>query len=234
MIRQTLLAAALVLGATAAHADTAADCKQTTDRAKAMVACTTLLKDAGKDNAKIVEAYVGRATAALGSAKPTDALADLSKAIGYDPKNADLWLKRGNVRALLGQKIRAAADYSIAAKYDPKSAPALAGRAEMYRLLGALPRAISDSTDALKLDPKSVSALSTRAFAQQRLGRDKEAVADADEAIKLDGKSMLAYLARGLAQMKADPAKATTDLKKVLELEPKSQLAAAALKKLGG
>jgi tetratricopeptide (TPR) repeat protein len=85
----------------------------------------------------------------------------------------------------------------------------------------------------LKLDPKLVGALSTRAFAQQRLGRDKEAIADADEAIKLDGKAMLAYLARGLAQAKTDKVKATADLKKVLELEPKSQLAAEMLKKLG-
>jgi tetratricopeptide (TPR) repeat protein len=134
----------------------------------------------------------------------------------------------------LGQKIRAAADYSIAAKYDPKSAAALAGSAEMYRQLGALPKAIADATAALKLDPKLAGALATRAFSQQRLGRDKEAVADADEAIKLDAKSMLSYLARGLAQVKSDPAKAKDDLKKVLELEPKSQLAADALKKLGG
>jgi tetratricopeptide (TPR) repeat protein len=233
MIKHTLFAAALVLGASAVHADTAADCKQTADRGKAIVACSALIKEAGTDNAKFVEAYVGRATASLATAKPADALADLKRAIAYDPKNADLWLKSGNVRAVLGQKIRAAADYSIAAKYDPKSSAALAGRAEMYRLLGALPRAISDSTEALKLDPKLVGALSTRAFSQQRLGRDKEAIADADEAIKLDPKAMLAYLARGLAQAKTDKVKATTDLKKVLELEPKSQLAAEMLKKLG-
>jgi hypothetical protein len=96
MMKKIVLAAALVLGSVPAWADTAADCKQTADRSKAIVACSALLKEAGKDNAKIVEAYVGRATAALGSAKPADALADLSKAIGYDPKNAALWLKRGD------------------------------------------------------------------------------------------------------------------------------------------
>lgn len=210
------------------------DCAQATDRAKALAACSAIIKEKGSDNAALLAAYRGRAAAAIATKKAPEALADLSRALVLDPKNVDLWVARGDVRASLGQRIRAAADYSVALKYDPKKVAALTGRAEQYRSLGALQKAVSDHTEALQLDPKSAVALAGRAYAQQRLGKDKEAIADADEALKLDGKAALAYLARGLAIGKTDKVKAATDLKKALELDPASPIAKSALQKLGG
>ena len=122
----------------------------------------------------------------------------------------------------------------MALKYDPKKIAALVGRGDMYRQLGVLPKAITDATDALKLDPKNATALANRAYALVRSNKDADAIKDADEAIKLDAKQVQAYLARGIAKMKSDKAAATADVKKALELDPKSTIAQSVLKQLGG
>ena len=207
-------------------------CTQTADRAAAIAACTGLIKAAGKDTATLSTAYMARAAAAKGNGDLKGAFNDLSSALYADPKNAGIWLKRGDIRAALGQKIRSAADYSIALKYDPKNINALLGRGEQYRLLGVLPKAIEDATAAIKLDPKSAAAFANRAYASQRYGKNDDAIKDADEAIKLDTKSAIAYAARGLARTATDKIAAITDLKRALELDPKLAAATDALKKL--
>ncbi len=209
-----------------------ADCVQVTDTAKAVAACSAILKSRGADNATLLAAYRARAVAQLAAKKTSEALSDMTRALVLDPNNPTLWVERGDLRASLGQRIRAAADFSVALKYDPKNVKALIGRGEQFRGLGALQRAIADHTDALRIDAKAPAAYAGRAYAQQRLGKDKEAAADAEEAIKLDPKSALAYLARGLAQVKADKVKAVADLKKALELDPGSAVAKSELEKL--
>lgn len=223
--------------ATPAPADAAtatlSDCVQAADRVKAVAACSTLIQQAGKDAAKLAPLYSARAAHHQASGRPRDALEDLSRALAADPQNADLWTKRGDVRAGLGQRIRAAADYAVALKYEPRSVPALLGRGEQFRLLGALKRSVEDLTSALALEPRSSGALAARAYAHERLGKTADALADAEAALKIDPDATLAILARGLARRSTDKAAAVIDLKRVLQLDPKSPVAAAALKKLG-
>jgi tetratricopeptide (TPR) repeat protein len=213
---------------------TMADCTQANDRVRAIMACDALIKEAGRDIARLAPLLVARAAQYQASGRPLDALSDLSGALAADPKNAVLWTKRGDVRAGLGQRIRSAADYSVALKYDPKSVPALLGRGEQFRLLGALQKSVEDMSAVLAIDPRSSSALAARAYANERLGRVDGALKDADEALKLDANATLALLARGLARQTTDKAAAVGDLRRVLQLDPKSPVAAAALKKLGG
>jgi tetratricopeptide (TPR) repeat protein len=224
--------AALAQQASPPAAPPMADCTQTADRAKAITACSDIIKSRGTENSALLSAYRARAAANLANKKTADALSDLTRALVLDPKNPALWIERGDVRANLGQRIRSAADYSVALKYDPKNAKALVGRGEQFRALGALQRAIADHTEALKVDPKSAAAYAGRAYAQVRLGNDKDAAADAEEAIKLDARSSQAYIARALSAAKSDKVKATNDLKKALELDPASVIAKAELDKL--
>jgi tetratricopeptide (TPR) repeat protein len=221
MRRNIFIVAASMMLATAAFADTASDCAQSTDRDKAITACTTMMKEVAKDKAKLSVAYVNRSAAYQAKGDLRKALSDMTWGVVYNPKNAELWLKRAMIRDSLGQNIRAAADYTIALKADPKLAQAYVGRGEAYRRLGALPQAIADASEALKLDPKSHAALANRAYAQLRLGQVEKAKADAEEALKLNDRNARAYLVRGLAQEKSDKAKAVADVKKAFELDPK-------------
>lgn len=235
-MRKALAIAAGLLMSTAAFADTAGDCAQTADRDKAITACTAMMKEVAKEKDKLSTAYVNRSAAYQGKGDLKKALSDMTWGVVYNPKNAELWLKRATIRDSLGQNIRAAADYTIALKNDAKLTQAYIGRGEAYRRLGALPQAIADASEALKLDPKSHVALANRAYAQLRLGQVDKAKADADEALKLSDKSARAYLVRGLAQEKSDKAKAVADVKKALELDPKlkdEKINQEAMKRLG-
>jgi tetratricopeptide (TPR) repeat protein len=225
---------------TSSSAAIPSDCSQTADKAKAVVACSTYIKDLGKagqkDNDRMATVLSTRAAAYSGQGLHKAALTDITRALYHLPKDAKLWHQRGQIRQALGQHFRCAADFSIALKHDPKMAQAYVGRGDCYRRLGALPKAIADSDEALKLDPKSAAALSTRAYAQLRLGKNDRALADAEDAIKADPNSARGYLTRGLAQEKTDKAKADADVKRVLELDPKIKAEAglpAILKRFG-
>jgi tetratricopeptide (TPR) repeat protein len=209
-----------------------ADCTQTTDRAKAIAACTALIKDAGKDAAKLAAAFMGRASAEQATGDLSAALKDTAKALYAEPSNPTIWTKRADIFAAQGHPFWSATAYSVALKYDPKSMSALLGRSDQFRRLGLLPKAIEDADAALKLYPKSSTAYSLRAYAHQREGHDAEALKVAEQALALDPKSALAYAARGFAKIKTDKQGALDDLKKALELDPKLEAVTTALKKM--
>ena len=226
-MRTTLLAGMLMLSlaAAGAQAQTAlTDCTQRADLPKAVAACDALVKEAGKDAAKLAPAYTNLATAQKASGDLRKALTNYGWALVYDRQNAKLWYERGLIRQALGQNIRAAADHSLALRYDPKMIGAYIERGDLYRKLGALPRAVTDATEALKLDPKSATALANRSYALLRMNQLDKAKADADEALKLDPKSATAYLTRGLSQEKSDKAKALADVRRRWSSMPRTWL----------
>jgi len=63
------------------------------------------------------------------------AIADESKAIEIDPKNATAYYNRGVAYDTLGQWDKAIADYSRAIEIDPKYAKAYSNRNNAYRKL---------------------------------------------------------------------------------------------------
>ena len=223
------------IGATfcSVSADTLADCTQRTDFSKAVTACNALVSESKNDKAKLAVAYSNLGAAQKGAGDLKGALTNLGWALVYDRTNANLWHERALVRAGLGQTLRAAADETLAIRYDPRKVDAWIARGDLYRSMGALTRAVSDETEALKLDPKSAAAYANRAYANLRMGLIDKAKTDAEEAIKIDANSARAYLTRGLATEKTDKAKALTDLKKALELEPKNTVVQGALKRFG-
>ena len=232
--------AATVLGITVtmspARADALGDCRQSAEPAKAIAACSAAIKEAGKDVAKVAEAYAARSAANEKKGDYKSALDDIYWACIRDPKNAQLWYRSGLLRQQQSkpQPIRAAADMTIALKYEPKLVPALIARADLYRQLGLLPKSIADADAAIAIDPKQASAYATRGYAQLRAGQLDKAAADAEEAIKLDQRSTFGYLTKGLvAQARKQNAEAIQALKKVRELDPKNTIAEKALKDLG-
>jgi tetratricopeptide (TPR) repeat protein len=236
MLKTTLAIGLALFAALPVRADTLADCRDMATPAKAVVACSALVKEAGTDIKKVGEAYAARAAANVAARDYRAALSDYSSAIIRDAKNPELWHRRGLVRMKVTppQPIRATADQTLALRYDPKHLAALIERGDLHRQLGLLPKAIADATAALAIDPKSAAAYANRGYAQLRSNQVDKALADADDALKLDAKSIFGLLTRALvAEKKGDKAKAIEDLKRVIELDPERVIARDALKRLG-
>jgi tetratricopeptide (TPR) repeat protein len=191
-----------------------------------------LVKESKQDKVMLATAYTNLSAAQKSTGDLKNALTNYGWALVYDRNNANLWHERGQVRAGLGQTLRAAADETLAIRNDPRKVDAWIARGDLYRAMGALTKAEADASEALKLDPKSAVALANRGYARLRMGLTDKAKEDAEEAIKIDAKSVRAYLTRGLSQEKADKAKAVADVKKAFELDPKDKVVQETLKRL--
>lgn len=230
-----MLIAVSLMATPAALADTMRDCRNTAEPARALVACSTVIIEAGKDPAKLAEGYALRSAANEASGDLKAALDDIFSATIRDSNNPQLWYRSGTLRAALKQPIRASADFTIALRYDPWMTDALIRRGTEQRVLGLLTRAIEDFDAAIKLDPKSAPAFAGRAYTHLRNGKPDLALGDAEEALKLDPTSVFGHLTMGLvAEGQKDKDKAMASLKKALDLDPKNVVAAEALKRVGG
>jgi tetratricopeptide (TPR) repeat protein len=149
------------------------------------------------------------------------AVADLSKAIELDPKDAKAWYNQGVVYAKQGQMDKAVTDFSRAIELGPKSVLAWYNRGNAYNELGQLDKAVADFSQAIDLDPKYAPAWNNRGNAYNELGQPAKAIADYSRAIELDPKYVLAWYNRGVAYAKlGQPGQAVADFSKVIELVP--------------
>ncbi len=119
------------------------------------------------------------------------AIADCSKAMELEPKNADLWRLRGVSwfqiarRAWFGTKNHlqsAIDDYSEAIRLNPNDIDAWQFRALAHWFRLDLDDVIADCTEVLQRNPKHLEALQLRKQAYRRLKRNFEADED-DQAI---------------------------------------------------
>jgi tetratricopeptide (TPR) repeat protein len=227
-------AVALALATPTAASATLGDCMQREDPAKAVTACSALVKSAGNDRKLLGTAYAFLGPAQRLNGDLRGALRSIGQALIYDPRNARLWHERGLARAALGQTLRASADETYAIRYEPRMVDAWIARGDLFRKLGFLNKAVVDAGEALKLDPRNHVALANRAYARLRLGQIDGAKADAEEALKIEPRSAKALLTRGLVLEKTDTAKALEDIKASLKMEPNDKIAQDALKRLGG
>lgn len=130
------------------------------------------------------------------------AISELTEAIGRNPRDPDLYYKRGQVFAERGKYALAAEDFSQAIKLKPDDAEALNNRCFIRAVTGALDAALSDCNDALKLRPGYADALDSRGLTYLKLGQFNRAVADYDAALRLNPKMASALYGRGKAKMK--------------------------------
>jgi serine/threonine protein kinase/tetratricopeptide (TPR) repeat protein len=160
---------------------------------------------------------VGKATAAIHASRGLThfnlgewdkALAEYSKAIELDRKNAGLWNNRGNAYHALRQYDKAIADYSKAIDLDSKLALAWSNRGATYYHLDQYNKALSDLNEAIKLDPKNALAWNRRTCAAclAAAGKGKDAG-------KLDGTKRAELRHKALAWLRDDVQAGTQSLR---------------------
>jgi hypothetical protein len=129
-------------------------------------------------------------------------ISELNEAIGRNPRDRDLYYKRGQVFAERGKYALATKDFSQAIKLDPNDAEAFNNRCFIRAVTGELDAALSDCNEAIKLRPGYLDALDSRGLTYLKLGQFDRAVADYDAALRLNPKMASAFYGRGKAKLK--------------------------------
>jgi hypothetical protein len=129
-------------------------------------------------------------------------ISELNEAIGRNPRDRDLYYKRGQVFAERGKYVLATEDFSQAIKLDPNDAEAFNNRCFIRAVTSELDAALSDCNEAIKLRPGYADALDSRGLTYLKLGQLDRAVADFDAALRLNPKMASALYGRGKAKIK--------------------------------
>ena len=132
----------------------------------------------------------------LEAGQPEKARADLTAAIGLDPKNTTLLVDRARAHAAAKDYKGAIEDLNHALAGGAARGEVLTYRAAAYRLSGNLAAARQDADDAVKAAPKSADAWLERANVRQLQKDDKGAHADWLKVLELAPDSPAADAAR--------------------------------------
>jgi tetratricopeptide (TPR) repeat protein len=115
-------------------------------------------------------------------------IADYTKAIEINPKDAIAFNNRGNAWYRKGDYDKAIADYTKAIEINPKDAIAYYNRGFAWDKKGYFDKAIADYTKAIEIDPKYAKAYYSRGFAWDKKGDYGKAKADYDKAKEINPK----------------------------------------------
>jgi tetratricopeptide (TPR) repeat protein len=149
-----VFALALALSATGAWADRHSDCAQGKDPDHRIRGCTQIIERGEKETRKNrVIAYNKRGIAYYMKGEFDRAIADYTKVIALDPKNAKAYYNRGLAYHEKGEVDRAIANYTKAIALDPNFALAYNNRGVAYAMKGDKEQAIADFRKALEIDP---------------------------------------------------------------------------------
>ncbi|HEV3144923.1 MAG TPA: tetratricopeptide repeat protein [Gemmataceae bacterium] len=96
-----------------------------------------------------------KANEALKKNDRTEALKLVEQAIAADPKNAEAYSLRGDIRIAGRQFDKAVADYSKAIELNPQFAPAYDQRGTAYFKLAKIPESLADFNKFIELEPKA-------------------------------------------------------------------------------
>jgi len=150
--------AALVFGASLAHAGPAEDCNQLRDRDLQLRGCTAYIQlDKGSPE-NLATAYLNRANIYAQRTKYELAFADYSAALSLDPNNFLILYNRGNAYFDQQQYERAIGDFSRAIELDGFFALAYFNRGLAQERLGDNAAAAADYRRAVALDATQIKA----------------------------------------------------------------------------
>jgi len=149
------------------------------------------------------------------------AIADYTKAIELNPRDARPYVNRAIAYAETNQPGRAIPDFDAVISREPDNADAYAGRGLALAQAGRFDEAIEDCSIALLLRPGHADAYLNRGVAYERDGRLVQALDDYGRAAALNPYDHLAYVNRGniLGTMGRYP-EAIDDYTKALDLKP--------------
>ena len=169
----------------AALSDEIDDCNTSSDYARALKGCTSLISGGNLNRRNAIRAFEKRASAYSETGNFDSAISDYTMALGFDPKAELIYAFRGE---MYGKK----ADYEAAIRDLTKSLElkinsiAYVNRARIYEKMGDHARAITGYTKAIELDAGSPSSslYTSRAEAFMASGDYESAVGDCTKAIE--------------------------------------------------
>lgn len=218
----SLFSAILVLLALSLPACAHDGCDDLPDGKARIAACTESIQSGKYKGKELAKVYNNRGNVYGRTGAYDLAIADYTKAISIDPKNATAYYNRGNVYDERGDYILAIRDYTTAISIDQKYGSAYNNRGNAYSKKGEYHLAIADYTRAISIDPKDADAYNNRGEAYKDEGNYDLAIADYTMAISIDPKLEVAYFARGrLLYSLAAPDKALGDFSRANALDPK-------------
>ena len=151
---------------------------------------------------------------------------ELDEAIRLNPKDAVVYLNRGDAYCERGDYDKAIVDYDEAIRLDPENTTAYGSRSFVYYERGDYDKAIADCDKAIQLDPENATAYNNRGNAYQQKDECDKAIVDYDKAIELDPEDTTAYSNRGNAyRQKGDYDKAIVDYDEAIQLDPENATA---------
>src|SRR5438105_4936837 len=112
------------------------------------------------------------------------AIAEFSKAIAAEPKDATNYFNRGTAYRGANLLNEALADFSKAIELAPQNAAAYVGRGDVLLMQKQLDAALADFDKALQIAPNDVSARRFRGFVFISKGEWEKAIAEYDSVIK--------------------------------------------------
>lgn len=119
--------------------------------------CTATIQSGRWSGQDLVRAYYHRSIAYRIKGQYDRAIADYDSVLRLDPKNAAIFISRGNTYRAMGESDHAIADYGEAIRLDPQYANAFYNRGVTYANKGQYDRAIADFDEAIRLDPKNAA-----------------------------------------------------------------------------
>ncbi|WP_276481367.1 tetratricopeptide repeat protein [Paraflavitalea pollutisoli] len=167
--------------------------------------------------------YYARGLAYSALDKSKESLADYSKCIELNPRNARALTKRGFIYFSQQQYEPAMADYNKAIAVNPRYGTPYHYRGNIYLNQNLPDKAIPDYTQSINLDPTFADSWFNRGVCYKRIGKPEEAIADYTKAIQLNPKDWEAYNNRGNVyydQKKYDAA--LSEYNKSVEVNPKA------------
>jgi tetratricopeptide (TPR) repeat protein len=144
-------------------------------------ACSIIILSEQQPPGKLAVTYYDRGIDYGRKGDHDRAIADFTKAISLDPKNAKAYDNRCFDLAVSGKAQSALADCDAALRLKPDYADAFVNRAFAYYQLTRYDAALADYDAAVKLDPKEASALYGRGMTKLKKG-DPSGDADIAEA----------------------------------------------------
>ncbi|MGH7982195.1 MAG: tetratricopeptide repeat protein [Candidatus Udaeobacter sp.] len=152
------------------------------------------------------------------------AIADYSRALQLDPKNANAYHGRGIAKSELGDFDGAIADFNRALQLDPQNAKTYNTLGNAKSRKGDLEGAIADYNHSLQLDPKNAKAFHNRGIAKIDSGDAVGAITDFNRTLQLDLKDTFTYEGRGSANFLArNWTAALADYRRSFELSRSNQ-----------
>ncbi len=153
-------------------------------------------------------------------------IADYSKTLEIDPRDAIAYNNRGLTYTKKGDYDLAIADYNKALEINPLYAIAYNNRGNAYAYKSDYDLAIADYSKALEINPRYAVAYNNRGAAWYKKGYYDLAIVDYTKVLEINPRDAIAYNIRGNAYVKkGDYDLAVADYNNALEINPKNAVA---------